>query len=309
MRFKVIMPTLNQGAFIDDALRSVVYQLNVDVDLVVYDSCSSDSTSDILEKYRDKITWIREKDRGQIDAINRGFKLADGDILAWLNSDDAYLPDALKKVHQAFIEDAKLDFVFGDALEIDTGGKILHPNLFTEAPDRERYLFSHNFICQPTFFFRRRILPIVGWLREDLLWAMDYEWFGRFFLNDLKGKQLPQFLAVNRHYISTKTNTGGFRRCCEYLSVIRHRPGDRLWRRAGFGIYIRELQIKELTRLSKAVANPFVNNILKKYLKKRHHGFINKVDPKRRSEIESLYRDIIANKGDTLAAQWNDWKV
>lgn len=96
------MPTYNQGTFIEEALLSVLCQKDVNSELIVYDALSTDETPKILELFKNRIIWIREKDRGQVDALNRGLKEATGDILAWLNSDDLYLPFAIKNVRETF---------------------------------------------------------------------------------------------------------------------------------------------------------------------------------------------------------------
>jgi glycosyltransferase involved in cell wall biosynthesis len=104
-RFSIVMPTYNHGRWIDVALRSIFEQGVASVEVTVMDSVSTDSTPTILAGYGDRIRWIRRKDKGQADAINQGFALVNGDIVAWLNSDDTYLPGALARVEAAFAAD------------------------------------------------------------------------------------------------------------------------------------------------------------------------------------------------------------
>lgn len=303
--FTIVMPTYNQGEFIETAVRSVLGQQGGDFQLVVYDALSTDATPAILEKYGDRLVWIREKDRGMVDAINRGLGAAGGEVLAWLNSDDAYLPGALVQVRRAFNADPDLDFVYGDALEMNRAGDIFTPNQFTEDCSRERYLHSHNFICQPTMFFRRRILEKVGPLREDLLWTMDYEWFARFFLRGCKGRRLPYFLAANRDHAVTKTNTGGLTRYREMIAIHRIRPGRPLCTRRSFWIYTAEAGIKGVNGLrDRLPAGSRLARALSLISRAGGNAFLRFVDPRCREEIVQRYHRDIAPRGVNIRDQW-----
>src|SRR5688572_28570838 len=136
--FTIIMPTRNHARWIETALRSIFDQDEPSLEVLVMDALSTDNTPEILERYRQRIAWHRRKDDGQADAINQGLASARGEIVAWLNSDDTYLPGALRRVQASFTADPSLDFVYGDALEIDEDGTILTPNLYTEDCSRER---------------------------------------------------------------------------------------------------------------------------------------------------------------------------
>jgi len=303
--FTVVMPTYNQGEFIEVAVQSVLGQQGCEVALLVYDAVSTDGTAAVLERYRERLRWIREPDKGMVDAINRGLWAADGEVLAWLNSDDAYLPGALARVGQAFADDQALDFVYGDALEMARDGEIFTPNQFTEDCVGERYLHSHNFICQPTMFFRRRVLEAVGPLREDLLWTMDYEWFARFFLHGLKGRRLQCFIAANRDYAVTKTNTGGGARYREMIGIHRLRPGRPLWLRRSFWIYSAEALIKRVNAWRDRLA---ARTLLARGLNalSRIGGglFLRLVSPRSRRDIVDRYLKEILPRGRNIRDQW-----
>lgn len=245
--FTIVMPTRNHARWIEQAVRSVLDQdFSGRVELIVLDALSDDGTADILGRYRHRLDWRRAADRGQVDAINRGLAEARGDILAWLNTDDLYLPGALRRVADAFAADPTLDFVYGDVLEINEDGRILTPNPFTEECVAERYFCSHNFICQPTMFVRRDVFARVGPVREDLRWFMDYEWFSRFFKAGLRGRRVPHFLAANRDHPATKTNSGGFARWREAMRVFSANPGPFFPLRPAFRLYTLEYVIKSL---------------------------------------------------------------
>lgn len=103
MKISVITPSLNQGAFIERTILSVLSQKgDIELDYIIVDGGSTDNTLDIVRKYQESLTWISEKDRGQSDAINKGFNMATGELLAWLNSDDTYEPHALTEVAERY---------------------------------------------------------------------------------------------------------------------------------------------------------------------------------------------------------------
>jgi len=245
--FTIIMPTRNQARWIETAVRSVLEQdFAGRVELIVFDALSDDATPEVLARYQNRLLWRREADTGQVEAINRGLAQARGEIVAWLNSDDLYLPGALSRVHAAFAADSALDFVYGDVLEIDADGRIITPNPFTEDRVAERYFVSHNYICQPTVFMRRHVPARVGPLRSDLRWFMDYEWFTRFFKTGLRGLRLKYFVAANRDHPSTKTNSGGLARWWEAMRVLSANPGPFVLARRCIWIYSLEYVIKSL---------------------------------------------------------------
>lgn len=298
------MPTRNHARWIEQAVRSVLDQdFAGTVELIVFDALSDDGTAEILERYKDRLTWRRAADRGQVDAINRGLQEARGEIVAWLNSDDLYLPGALKHVHAAFAADPGLDFVYGDVLEIDQDGRILTPNLFTEDPVAERYLCSHNFICQPTAFMRRRVPAKVGLLREDLRWFMDYEWFARFFQQGLRGLRLKHFLAANRDHPATKTNSGGIARWIEAMKVFGSNPGPFVLTRRSIWIYTLEYVIKSLNAAGWAA--PSVHRTFRQRIVDRlNHAFIQLIQARASEDIAERFRENAATRGSAVSACW-----
>ncbi len=297
MRISVVMPTRNQARFIRTAVDSVLQQAGEDVELIVQDACSDDGTAEILAGYGTRLHWQCESDRGQVDAIHRGLRRATGDVHAWLNSDDAYLPGALAQVREAFLQDPLLDFVYGDVLEVDKAGRILTPNIATQEPDRARYLYSHNYICQPSLFVRAPVLKKIGEVREDLQWFMDYEWIGRFFQQGLQGRRLRAFLAVNREYLETKTNQGGWKRYRELLSIQRSRPGPLLISRPAVRIYALEWLLKHLAQRRKFGKSPY-------RLEQKGHALLWRwVTPREESDIRDRFTREISVHGLTSIDQ------
>src|SRR6202012_2755610 len=122
MKISIITPSYNQGQFIEDAIRSVLDQGYPDFEHIVIDNCSTDGTLDVLRKYP-HIKWVSEPDGGQSAALNKGFRMSTGDVLAWLNCDDFYLPGAFQAAAQALGAPA-VDGVYSDLQFCDVDGKI-----------------------------------------------------------------------------------------------------------------------------------------------------------------------------------------
>ena len=306
--FTIIMPTRNQAQWIEQAVRSVLDQnFSGRVELIVFDALSDDATSEILEHYRDRISWRRAADTGQVDAINRGLAEARGEIVAWLNSDDLYLPDAFARVQAAFAVDPALDFVYGDVLEVNEDGRIMTPNPFTEDCDAARYFCSHNFICQPTVFMRRHVQARVGPLRHDLRWFMDYEWFTRFFKAGLRGLRLKHFLAANRDHPATKTNSGGLARWREAMRVFSANPGPFVLTRQSIWIYSLEYVIKSLNAAGWAAPAdlpPEKRNPRQRIVDRLNAWLMRLVQPRSFDDVIRRFGTDIAPHGANVADLW-----
>jgi glycosyltransferase involved in cell wall biosynthesis len=202
LSFSVITPSYNQGNFIERTIQSVLDQ-NVDMEYLILDAASTDGTLEVLKKYSYRIKWVSEPDSGQADAVNKGILATQGDIIAWINSDDVYLEGALQTVKGYFEQNPGVDFVYGDAWYIDADDKKTTPYV-TEPWDFER-LKEVCFICQPAAFFRRNVVERVGLLRTDLQYCMDYEFWLRFEDHNIQVAYLPVYLASSRLYAENKT--------------------------------------------------------------------------------------------------------
>ncbi len=199
----VIIPSFNQGRYIERTLASVLSQEGVSVELMVVDGGSSDDTIDILERYRRRFQWISEKDHGQADAVNKGIARTVGDIIGWLNSDDIYCPGALARVEDFFEKNPEADIVYGDACLIDPRNKVI--GLYPTEPWNVRRLRDICYLCQPAVFFRRRVVEKYGLLDEKLIYCMDYEFWLRLALGGVCFVRLPFILAGSRVHPETKT--------------------------------------------------------------------------------------------------------
>jgi glycosyltransferase involved in cell wall biosynthesis len=157
-KISIITPSFNQGAFIEETIQSVLSQEYPNLEYMIVDGGSTDDTLDILHKYQDQLTWISEPDRGQVDAINKGLKLASGEVLAYLNSDDLYLPGALRKVGAYFAEHPQAEWLTGYCRNVDGEGQPIrgliraYKNFWLSRPSY-RVLLVLNYIAQARRIF------------------------------------------------------------------------------------------------------------------------------------------------------------
>jgi len=176
----IVTPSLNQGAYIEENIKSVINQKYPHFEHIIIDGGSTDGTIDILKKYH-HVKWVSERDNGQSEAINRGFKMAKGEIIGWLNSDDRYEPNALLTIVQELNRAEQKYVVFGDCYAIDEQGNRIgyfkgnlpHPK------DWFKYWDKEYRIPQPSVFFYKEILRKTGYLDEDIHYVMDDEFWLR----------------------------------------------------------------------------------------------------------------------------------
>ncbi len=177
--FSVITPSFNQGSFIAKCLQSIVDQSDEDYEHLIFDNCSDDETGTVVQGFP-HVVFRSEPDRGQSDAVNKGFLAAQGEIICWLNSDDAYPPGLFTRLRELFL-DEDVDVVFGDVEQISYDGRppLRAEARFGERLDLVRWWSSRARLHQPAIFFRRKAREAAGLLRQDLHYAMDYEYWWR----------------------------------------------------------------------------------------------------------------------------------
>lgn len=221
----IITPSFNQAAYIEQTILSVRNQDYPHIEHIVMDGGSTDGTQQILERYQDRLTWVSEPDKGQTDAINKGFRRSRGDIMAWLNSDDVYMPGAVRSVVEHFRQQPADDFVYGDVLAVDEHEKPYGLRSHIRQGNHHELVNGVNFIVQPATFWTRRIWETVGELDQSLHYMMDYEYWMRISAA-FPLRYLPVTLAKERMYPAAKTFKGAVPRMEEMEAIARRHGGS-----------------------------------------------------------------------------------
>jgi glycosyltransferase involved in cell wall biosynthesis len=211
LKISIITPSYNQAPFIERTIRSVLDQGYANLEYIVMDGGSTDGTIDILKRYGGQLTWISEQDKGQADAINKGITRSTGDIIAYLNSDDTYEPDALIKVASHFSRNPKTMWLTGRCRIIDEQDREIRRLVTAYKNFLLRHysyslLLATNPVSQPATFWRRSVISEFGLFDETEHLVMDYDYWLRI------GKTYPPavldgYLAAFRVYAATKTSS------------------------------------------------------------------------------------------------------
>lgn len=203
LKFSIITPTLNQGKYIKDNIESVLNQNYNNFEHIVVDGLSVDNTYEIIKGYTHLI-WKCEKDSGAAEAINKGFKIAKGDIVAWINSDDYYDSNVFESIADIFLNYPEIDFVYGNLTFVNNEKNIIKVDKTVKYNKGFIIHKSADVIRQPCTFIRKRIINKVGLLDEKLKCAFDYEFFIRIFDNS-KTFYINRNLAFYRDHEETLT--------------------------------------------------------------------------------------------------------
>ena len=200
----VVNPSYNQAKYLEETLRSVISQRDQLHEYFVFDGGSSDGSAELIRKYAHGIDfWQSEKDNGQSDAIDKGFRRATGDVLGWLNSDDVFLPGALEHVKRAFDEHPEWDVITGYHAAIDGDSRVIAMHR-TGRETRRKLRWGIIRVCQQTCFFRRRLYEAVGGLDLSLHCVMDHELWFRMFDAGATWGHVPEYLAGYRWHSESK---------------------------------------------------------------------------------------------------------
>lgn len=218
--FSIVIPTLNQGPYIEDTLLSILWQGYDNVEIIVVDGGSTDDTPAVLERYRPWISvLISEPDRGQSDAINKGFRRANGSILAWLNSDDFYLPGAFRSVLGCFAADPGGRWVIGSGDIISADQQFLRHVPAREGSEQTLLAMENGcFLLQQSCFWSASLWQEAGGVDEGLSLLMDYDLWWRF-SRRCRGLVTQEKLGAMRYYATVKTRRQGERFPSELATI------------------------------------------------------------------------------------------
>lgn len=223
----VVTPSFNQGGFIRQTIESVLSQDYDNLEYIIMDGGSTDETAAVAREYSSRLTFISERDRGQSHAINKGFRMARGEIVSWLNSDDIFLPGAISTAVSALERDPGCGAVYGEGYLIDRDGNVTQRFPVTEKFNLWKLVHLSDYILQQTVFFRRNVIEEVGYIDEDLHYVMDWDLLIRIGMR-YHLAYVPEYLGCLREYAEAKTFSGGARRVAEIRTIMQRHTGRAL---------------------------------------------------------------------------------
>jgi glycosyltransferase involved in cell wall biosynthesis len=223
----IVTPSFGQAKFLERTMQSVFAQTYSNLEYIVVDGGSRDHSKEIIEKLSAKLAWwVSEKDCGQTEAINKGFTHANGEILAWLNSDDTYQPNAISEAVEFLQDYPEVGLVYGDANFIDENNRVVG-RFRARQTDLAGLRRGYVHIPQQASFFRADLWNKVGPLDESFFFAMDYDLWVRL-AKTSQLKYIPRIWANFRLHEETKTISADERCWPEMLRVHYRDGGSRL---------------------------------------------------------------------------------
>jgi len=202
LKISIVTPSYNQGEFLEATVRSILAQNYSNLEYIICDGGSNDSSVEIIKKYSNQLAyWESQKDNGQAHAINKGFRRATGEIIGWINSDDILLPGALRRINDVFKNNPEIDVVYGNSVWIDKDGKVIRKRK-NASFHYKTWLYGRADPLQPEVFYRRRVLEKAGYLNENFHMMLDREWWLRM------AQQGCRFLYVDEEFSALRRHTG-----------------------------------------------------------------------------------------------------
>lgn len=221
MKISIIIISYNQGQFLEETILSVLNQTYKNIEVILIDGGSNDNSLDIIKKYQNQFSyWVSEKDKGQSDAIIKGFSKSTADIITWINSDDLLCLNAAKTVAELADKNKTSNAVFyGDGLIIDENGKI-HEKL---KYGKFNYFVAKTLgptISQPGTFFSKEAYLELGGIDVSLHYGMDLDLFNKFLFNDIPYYYTGIYMSKFRKYSTQKGHSEKFLEICNNETVI-----------------------------------------------------------------------------------------
>jgi glycosyltransferase involved in cell wall biosynthesis len=220
----IITPSFNQRAYIEKTLESVLSQDYPNIEYIVLDGGSTDGTRELLRTYADRLTLVLEPDDGQADAINKGMRMASGEILAWINSDDYYTPGAVRAAVDYLTAHPDVGLVYGDVIAIDAAEREYGVRTHVRQVDADYLVNVRDDIVQPAAFWRASLWRTCGELDASLQYTLDYEYWMRA-ARQFTLRYVPVVFARERLYSDAKTFRGSLARWDEIEAVARRHGG------------------------------------------------------------------------------------
>ncbi len=222
-KVSIITPSYNQGQFIEATIQSVLKQTYPNIEYIVVDGGSTDTTMTIVDRYRHRISRvIHERDKGQSDAINKGFRQATGELVGWINSDDILYPNCVAQMVDYYRQHGDGAIYYGSMLDrIDVRGKRISAHTLC-IPDQS-YLLNRNYdIIQPGSFYSTQLVRQVGYLNEHIHYSMDLDLWLRLLKHGPIYSYADESVAGFRIWGDSKTSTGGQRFLNDIIQVLKH---------------------------------------------------------------------------------------
>ncbi|MGF1578283.1 MAG: glycosyltransferase family 2 protein [Gemmataceae bacterium] len=220
----IVTPSYNQARFLRATIESVLSQTYPHIDYVVIDGGSTDNSRSILQDFTNEVRWVSERDRGQTHAINKGLARTQGELCAYLNSDDVLAPMAVERVVGYFEKYTEVDVVYGRAEYIDELGKRI--GFYPTQPFSLARLAHDSCLCQPAVFWRSSIAERVGPFNESLNYCMDYEYWLRIANAGGKFLYVDDVLASARLHSAAKTTAQSIPMHLESIEVCYQQLGS-----------------------------------------------------------------------------------
>jgi len=216
----IVTPSFNQAPYLRATIESVLSQDYPNIEYIIMDGGSTDSSASIAAEYSSRLKWFSEKDRGQSHALNKGFRMGKGEILAWINSDDILLEGAVRRAVEGFQQNPRAGAVYGEGFLMDPAGNFTCRFPHTRPFDLWTLVHLSDYVLQQTLYFRADVYREVGELREDYHWTMDWDLLIRI------GRRYPL------HYIA------------HYMGALREHPDAKTW----YGGKVRSREIGRMLR-------------------------------------------------------------
>ena len=202
-KITIVTPSFNQAVFLERTILSVLNQNYPNLEYIIIDGGSKDGSVEIIKKYEKYLSyWVREPDQGQADAINKGFRMATGGLVAWQNSDDIYLPNVFLNLANTYKKKPDYDVYFGNVYLIDENDKIIREMRFHPFSVYHLIYYGWNLSSQAVFW-KRKVFDVAGYL-QNLNVSFDWEWFIRLGMKNLKFYFIHEFLGAYRIHENSK---------------------------------------------------------------------------------------------------------